>query len=342
MKWLLAGFTALAAIAALAQHAALLRYEGADRVQKALPLAQKEGTLTLYTSFADRDLPPLLGAFEKRYGIKVRLWRAASEKVLQRTIAEAAAGRYDVDAVHTSALEMEALHRERILQAVAPPPAVELLPGALRPHREWVATYLSVWVQAYNTTLVKKAQLPRSFEDLLDPKWKGKLGIEARVPEWYASVVIDMGEEKGSRFFRELVAKNGISVRGGHTLLNNLVIAGDIPLALTVYQFLPEAAKRNGAAIDWFVLEPAVARMSGVGIARHAPHPNAALLFYEFMLSPEAQQLLLSRDYVPTTGKLPGRLASHRIKLVDPAAAMDQYDRWLKAFEDVIVKRSAQ
>src|SRR5207248_1687702 len=96
---------------------------------------------------------------------------------------------------------------------------------ALRPHREWIATYLSVWVQTYNTALVKKAELPRTFQDLLDPKWKGKLGIEARVPEWYATVVMDMGEEKGIRFFRELVAKNGISVRGGHTLLNNLVIA---------------------------------------------------------------------------------------------------------------------
>src|SRR5882762_9698730 len=335
-RWVLS-FAALAsALSAFAQDASLLRYDGPDRARKLIAAAQKEGSFALYTSFAEKDLPRLTAAFEKKCGVKVKVWRAGSEKVLQRTLAEATARRYEIDAIHSSALEMETLHREKILQAVASPHSTELIAGALRPHREWVATYLSVWVQAYNTTLVKKAQLPRSFEDLLDPKWKGKLGIEARVPEWYASVVIDMGEEKGSRFFRELVAKNGISVRGGHTLLNNLVIAGDIPLALTVYQFLPEASKRNGAAIDWFVLEPAVARMSGVGIARHAPHPNAALLFYEFMLSPEAQQLLLSRDYIPTTGKLPGRLASHRIKLVDPAAAMDQYDRWLKAFEDVI------
>jgi iron(III) transport system substrate-binding protein len=339
MKWLAALCIALAATAAPAQD--LLRYEGADRLQKALPLARKEGSLTLYTSFAERDLPPLLGAFEKRYGIKVKLWRSASEKVLQRTVTEAGAGRHDVDAVHTSAIEMEALYREGILQPVAPPGA-PLLQGALRPHRGWIATYLSFWVQAYNTHLVRKAELPRRYEDLLDARWKGKLGIEARVPDWYAAVVSDMGEEKGLRFFRELVAKNGISVRGGHTLLNNLVVAGDVPLALTVYQYIVEGAKRKGAPVDWIVLEPAIGRMSGVGIARHAAHPHAALLFYEFMLSPEAQQLLLSLDYVPTLASLPSPLAQRRFKLIDPGRAMDEHDRWLKSFEDVIVKRSAQ
>ncbi len=340
MKWFALLVWLAAAPAAIAQD--LLRYEGADRVQKALPLARKEGSLTLYTSFAEKDLPPLLEAFEKRYGIKVRVWRSASENVLQRTVTEARAGRRDVDAIHTSALEMEALHRERILQPVAPPHGAKLLEGALRPHRGWIATYLSFWVQAYNTNLVRKEELPRRFEDLLDPRWKGKLGIEARVSDWYAALVTDMGEEKGIRFFRELVAKNGISVRGGHTLLNNLVVAGDVPLALTMYQYIVEGAKRKGAPVDWVVLEPAIGRMSGVGVARQAAHPTAALLFYDFMLSREAQQLLLSLDYVPTLASLPSPLAQRRFKLIDPAAAMDEHDKWLKSFEDVIVKRSAQ
>jgi iron(III) transport system substrate-binding protein len=330
------------ALPAFAQEASLLRYDGPDRVQKLMAAAQKEGSFTLYTSFAEKDLPPLVGAFEKRYGIKVKVWRSASEKVLQRTLTEATGRRYEVDAIHTSALEMEAMHREKILQQVAPPHSAELLPGALRPHREWTATYLSVWVQGYNTNLLRKEDLPRTFQDLLDPKWKGKLGMEAAVPEWYATVVMDMGEDKGIRFFRELIARNGISVRSGHTLLNNLVIAGEVALALTVYQYMPEAAKRKGAPVDWFVLEPAVARMSGIGIARRAPHPNAALLFYEFMLSTEAQQLLLSMDYIPTTGKLPSPLANRRLTLVDPALAMDQRDKWLKSFEDVIIKRASQ
>jgi len=328
------------AMPAFAQDASLLRYEGADRLQKALPAAKKEGALLLYTSFAEKDLPPLTAAFEKRYGIKVYVWRAASEKVLQRAVIETNAGRHDFDVVHTSALEMEALYREKILQPVAPAHGVELLAGAVRPHRGWIATYLSFWVQAYNTSLVRKDELPRTYQDLLDPRWKGRLGIEARVPEWYAAIVMDMGEEKGVRFFRELVTKNGISVRGGHTLLNNLVIAGDVPIALTMYQYITEGAKRKGAPVDWFVLEPVVGRMSGVGIARNAQHPNAALLFYEFMLSPEAQQLLLKMDYVPTLAKLPSPLANRRFTLVDPAIAMDQHDKWAKSFDDVIVRRT--
>jgi iron(III) transport system substrate-binding protein len=330
------------ALPAFAQDASLLRYEGLDRVPRALPAAKKEGSLTLYTSFAEKDLPPLLTAFEKRYGIKVKVWRSASEKVLQRAVVETGAGRHDFDVVHTSALEMEAMYREKLLQPVAPAHGVELLAGAQRPHRGWTATYLSFWVQAYNTNLVRKDELPRTYQDLLDPKWKGKLGIEARVPEWYATIAMDMGEEKGIRFFRELVAKNGISVRGGHTLLNNLVIAGDVPLALTMYQYITEGAKRKGAPVDWFALEPVVGRMSGVGIARNVQHPAAALLFYEFMLSTEAQQLLLELDYVPTLAKLPSPLANRRFTLVDPAIALDQREKWDNSFQEVIIKRSSQ
>ncbi len=304
-----------------------------------LAAAQKEGSLTLYTSFAEKDLPPLTAAFEKEYGVKVKVWRAGSEKVLQRTLAEAAARRYEVDAIHSSALEMETLHREKILQAVASPYSAELIAGALRPHGEWVATYLSVWVQAYNTKLVKKEDLPGTFQDLLDPKWKGKLGIEANVPEWYSTVVLYMGEEKGIRFFRDLVRGNGISVRTGHSLLNNMVVAGEVPLALTVYNFMAEAARRKGAAIGWFVLEPAVARMSGIGIARRAPHPNAALLFYDFMLSTEAQELLVSMEYAPTHAKVPSPLGKLRFTLVDPAVALDESDKWARSFDEVILKR---
>ena len=325
-----------------AQDASVAQFDGPDRTLKLAAAAQKEGSVALYTSFAEKDLPPLTAAFEKKYGVKVKVWRAGSEKVVQRTLAEASAQRHEVDAIHSSALEMEALHREKILQPVGAPRSVELIAGALRPHGEWIATYLSIWVQAYNTRLIAKADLPRTFRDLLDPKWKGKLGIEGNIPEWYATVALHMGEENGIRFFRDLVARNGISVRSGHSLLNNMVVAGEVPLALTMYQFLAEAAKRKGAAVDWFVMEPAVARMSGIGIARRAPHPNAALLFYDFMLSVEAQKVLLSLDYVPTNAQVPSPFAGWRFTLVDPAVALDQGDKWRRSFEEVILKQGGR
>src|SRR6266566_5275055 len=207
-------FAALAtALPAFAQDTSLLRHGGAERSRRLIAAAQKEGSFALYTSFAEKDLPPLTDLFEKKYGVKVKVWRAGSEKVLQRTLAEAAAKRHEADAIHSSALEMETLHREKILQPVTSPYSAELIAGALRPHGEWVATYLSVWVQAYNTKLVKKEDLPGTFQDLLDPKWKGKLGIEANVPEWYATVVLNMGEEKGIKFFRDLMVRTETPLR---------------------------------------------------------------------------------------------------------------------------------
>src|SRR5437660_12076060 len=125
------------ALPGFAQDASLLRYEGADRLQKLIPAAKKEGSFMLYTSFAEKDLPRLTAAFEKRYGIKVTVWRSASEKVLQRAVIETGPGRHEFDAVHTSALEMEALYREKVLTPVAPAPGVELLAGAVPPPRAW-------------------------------------------------------------------------------------------------------------------------------------------------------------------------------------------------------------
>lgn len=339
----LAAFALALAAPAAAQDSALLAYEGADRHQKLVEAARKEGTFTFYTTIAEKDIPALVGPFEKKYGVKVRVWRAGTDKVLQRTLTETAARRYEVDAVHIGAPELEAMHREKILQPVKSPHFASLLKGAVPAHREWAATLLSVWVQAYNTNLLKKEDLPKTYQDLLDPKWKGKLGIESKVQEWYSTVVTDMGEEKGIRLFRDIVERNGISARKGHSLLNNMVIAGEVPLALTVYNYMPQSAKDKGAPIDWFVLEPAVARANGIGIARRAPHPNAAALFYDYMLSPDVQKLLVSMDYVPTNTAVPSPLAKNlRILLVDPAMALDQIDKWTRSYEDVVTRRGGR
>ena len=333
-------FAACVLAAGSAGAQGLFDYSGPDRMAKITAAAKKEGTLTMYTTFAEKDQPTLIRPFEAKYGVKVNIWRAGTDKVLQRTLAEAAAKKYDVDLIHFGSPEMEALSREKILQAVNSPVHKDLQPGSVPAHREWAATLLSVWVQGYNTQLIKKEDLPRTYRDLLDPKWKGKLGIEAKNQDWFASVVDVMGGgEKGLKFFRDLVARNGISARTGHTLLNNMVIAGEVPLALTVYNYMPEQAKRKGAPIDWFALEPAVARSNAVGVARRAPHPNAALLFYEYMLG-EGQQYLVKMDYVPSNTKAPSPLKNVKILQTDPIRSLDETDKWTKLFEDVVLKRS--
>jgi iron(III) transport system substrate-binding protein len=299
-----------------------------------------EDTLTLYTTIAEKDLPTLIDPFTAKHGIKVNVWRAGTDRILQRTLSEAAAGRNDVDVIHFGSPEMEALSREQLLLPITSPVHADLQPGSVPAHREWAATLLSVWVQAYNTKLLKKEELPTTYRDLLDPRWKGKLGIEAKDQDWFASVVDVMGgDEEGLEFFRQLAATNGVSVRVGHTLLNNMVISGEVPLALTVYNYMPEQAKKTGAPIDWFALEPAIARSNAVGVARRAPHPKAALLFYEYLLGEEAQQSFVDMDYVPSNTKVASPLKGVNILQTDPARSLDEVDKWTRLFEETLLKR---
>jgi iron(III) transport system substrate-binding protein len=328
---------AFAVVPAAAQSdpAGVASYQGADRAQRLLQGGKKERELSVYTSAPVDDYAVFSAAFEKKYGIKVRVWRASSEKVQQRGVTEAGAGRFDVDIFDTNGPEMESLHREKILQEVKSPYLADLIPQAIMPHREWVGTRLNIFALAYNTKLVKKDELPKKWEDLLDPRWKGRLGIEAADEDWFAGVVGQLGEERGLKLFREIATKNGISVRKGHTLLTNLVAAGEVPLALTIYNYKAEQLKGKGAPIDWFVIPPAIARPNGIGMARKAPHPNAAVLFYDFMIS-DAQALLLKRDFVPTSKKIKTRLNQFPIKFVDSSDMLDHYAKWTKLYEEII------
>ena len=148
------------------------------------------------------------------------------------------------------------------------------------------------------------------------------------------------GEKQGLEFFRELVAKNGISPRQGHTLLNNMVVSGEVPLALTVYNYMPEQAKKKGAPIDWFAIEPAVARANAIGVARHAQHPNAALAFYEYLLGPDGQKAMVSIDYVPTNTKVASPLKGVKIVTTDPVRSLDESAKWSKLFEDTVLRKA--
>ena len=335
----------LAAALSLALPAAaqsLAEYPGADRMERLAAAAWKEGAVTLYTTIAEKDLPVIFKPFEQKYGVKVSIWRAGTDKVLQRAVTEARAGRHDVDVIHFGSPEMEALAREKLLIPVASPVHKDLLQGSVPAHRMWAATILSVWVQAYNTNAVKKSDLPKTYQDLLDPKWKGKLGIEAKNDDWFATVVHQLGgEEKGLAYFRQLVEKNGVSPRKGHTLLNNLVVSGEVPMALTVYNYMPQQAKDKGAPIDWFVIEPAIARSNAVGVVAKAKNPNAALLLYEYLLGPEGQKAMVSIDYVPTNTKVESPLPkSIKVVTTDPVRSLDEADKWSKLFEDTVIKKA--
>ncbi len=334
------GALAVAANFSLAQDPASPALdESADRSARLVANARREGSLSLYASMAEKDLIRLVSEFERRYGIKVNVWRSGKNNVLRRAVTEARAGRFEVDVVHNPAPEMELLHRERLLQEVRSPYQRELIPEAVAPHREWAGPRVYVFVQAYNTNRVKSGELPKTFGDLLDPRWKGRIAVEAKEQEWFFTLVREMGEENGLKFFRELVAKNGLTVRNGNALLNNLVVAGEIPLALTLYSYLPEQSKRSGAPIDWFALQPTVAYTDGIGVMKRAPHPHAAVLFYDFVLS-DGQALLAELNHVISHRRNERNLRKFDLKFIELDAVLAEYDRWTRIFEDTIYGRS--
>jgi iron(III) transport system substrate-binding protein len=311
---------------------------GPDREQKLLEGAKKEGELNIYTSAQSDDMGALVTAFEKKYGIKVSVWRSSSEKVLQRSIQEARGNRHTMDVAETNGPELEAMSREKILQKIASPYHKDLIEQAIRPHGEWVGTRLNVFVQAYNTGLVKKEDLPKTWEDLANPKWKGKLGIEQEDSDWLAGQFTELGEARATKVFKDIVANNGVSVRKGHTLLTQLVVSGEIPFALTVYNYKAEQLKGKGAPIDWFSIGPAIARPNGVGVAKQAPHPHAAVLFYDFEISPEGQKILSGRDFVPTSKKVDTPLNKIPMKFVDARVALDEFQKWEKLYAELFTK----
>lgn len=316
----------------------LFDYSGADRMERITVAAKKEGVVIVYASIAQSDMSKLATMFETKYGIKVTVWRSGSDQVLHRTITESNAKTYKVDLVYDPVTELEALSREKILQPVYSPTFKDLQPGSVSRSRDRVNVLVSVFVQAYNTKMVKKEDLPKSFKDLLDPKWRGKIGIEAKEASWLGATVKAMGDEAtGIKLFRDIVATNGISVREGHSLTKNMVIAGEVPLALTVYTYMADQAKREGASIDWFALDPVIARANAIGIVRQAPHPNAALLFYEFLLGQEAQKLFASLDYAPSNSTVESPIKNLKYTLMDPAVALDERAKWETIFDKTML-----
>jgi iron(III) transport system substrate-binding protein len=336
---LLALLLAAPALAQVSGVDEIASYQGSDREQRLIEGAKREKELTFYSSIPPEDIAALVSAFDKKYGVKVKVWRADSEGFLQRIINETRARRFEVDVMAGSSSALEPLFRENLLQEVKSPYFAGIIPEAIAPHRQWVAVYLSMFVQAYNTDLVRQDSLPKTFYDLLRPQWKDRLGIEAEDYDWFAQVVMDLGEPQGLRLFRDIVASNGISVRKGHSLLTNLVVAGEVPLALTAYGFLAEQAKRRGAPLDWFVIPPAIARPTAEGLARNAPHPHAAVLFFDFLVSEEGQQILASRQFVTVSRSIETPFKGP-LKLIDSAAILDQARKWQDLYHKTIIAPS--
>jgi iron(III) transport system substrate-binding protein len=317
------------------KNQAVYLYEGADRAQRLADRARQEGALVVYTSLATSESGPLTQAFEKKYGVKVQLWRSLSDQVVRRALHEAKARRHRVDVIETNAPELEALARERVLARFLSPHIADIPLWGVPSHGMWVSDRVDFFVVAFNTAKVRREELPATYEGFLDPKWKGRIGLEATDQEWLAGLARHWGEKRAVEFFRGLVAMKP-DVRKGHVLLSEMVAAGEVPVSLTNYASNADSMKRRERPIDWKPVEPVIGRPQAIGLAANAPHPNAALLFADFVLSPEGQQLFNSMGRFPSSRKVKSDLVAFPYLMLDPIVLIDEDEKWLKLWNELV------
>ena len=347
------GITARLVIAALALNAAtvcaqpppapaspnrqIYLYQGADRDQRLAEQAKKEQQVVVYSTMTVADGKALATAFERKHGVRVVHWRSGAERIVNRAIAEARAKRHEVDVFETSSNRMEMLYRERLLEDFYSPALRELVPAAFpRHHRQYVANRFAFYVMGYNTNFIKPEEVPATYEDLLHPRWAGRITIEGTDFQWFASVVKKMGEQKGLAYFHKLAAQKP-SIRNSHILIAQLVAAGEVPFFLNAYNNNMETLKLQGAPVDWKPLQPAFGLAASIGLSRYAPRPHAALLFLDFALSKEGQEIVKSVNRVPSSSLVDSPLNKFKHEIIDPAFALDEDEVWRKHFSNIFL-----
>ena len=313
--------------------------KGTDRSERMFAKARAEGVLNLYATMGQEQINTLAAEFEKKYGIKVNIWRANSESVLRRAVTEAKGSRFEVDVIESNGFELESLHLEQLIQPLNTPYAAQMIVEAQPTHREWVGNRANLFVFAYNSQKIRRDELPKTYADLLDPRWKGKLAAETDNVDWFFTVGRELGEERASKLFSEIVRINGMQLRKGHPLLATLTASGEVTAVTATYNyFIDKLRKEKAAPVDWVAVAPAVARISGLALSRRAPHPYAAMLFIDFMLS-DAQRMLPSMDLIPAGHNEKGLPPGVDWKFVNPAELVKQSEKWSRLYQQIFSAR---
>jgi iron(III) transport system substrate-binding protein len=248
---------------------------------------------------------------------------------------EARLGKVLFDLVAVRGLETHQLVKAGLLQPYVSPESVAYPAGFKDSKGYWVDYFDSYNVIGYNTQLVARDQAPKSWEDLLDPKWKGKIALDEENFSWYGAMTQKWGKEKTQRYMRTL-AKQDIQLRNGPTLIAQLMAAGEFPVAMVLAHRI-EKMKEQGAPVEWVTtLDPVTASLHPIGIAAKAPHPNAAKLFVDFILSKDGQQLLLSIERTPARPGIDTKMEARKLKLFPmPPELGERYEQFQKEFREI-------
>ena len=295
--------------------------------EKILAAAKSEGRLLLYTGMDTEEANLYAKEFTKKYPfIKTEIFRSSGEKVQARFVVEQRAGTHLADIFQTSIVQVYQLKNANLLARYVSEEAAVYPEGFKDPQGHWTAFYQIPYVIGYNTHLVAAKDAPASYEDLLNPKWKGLIGLETEEYQWFYHLIQIMGRDKGLDFMKKF-ARQEPQMRKGHTLLAQLVAAGEVALATVVYSNRIERMKGSGAPVDWVRFKgPTITAINAIAIPDKAPHPNAAKLFVDFVLSKEGQGLLRGLRRIPArpdvlpdppslTQGLKGQVSVHQCQL---------------------------
>jgi iron(III) transport system substrate-binding protein len=313
-----------------------LAWSQSDERAKLVEAAKKEGKLNWYTSTNLTESKPLLDDFEKAYGIKGEIIRASGEKTLNRIVTEGRAGRWDFDVVTIS--EVDALIDAKLLMAYRSPEARTFIPEFKDANGYWTAVYVNYTTIGYNTKLVSEKEAPKQWEDLLDPKWKGKISIDQEPYTWFGTLHKAWGRERAQKYMRAM-AKQDIQWRKGHTLIAQLMSAGEFPIGV-IYAHRTEEMKTRGAPIEWVnSVNPLAVTLNSAGVSTKPQHPNAARVFVDFLLSRPAQQRLRSLRRIPARPDIEPfspRMEQSKLKLVtNPVETGTQFNASIKEFREI-------
>lgn len=262
--------------------------------------AKKEGRLVLYAGMDTDEARLFTDEFAKRYPfIKSEIFRSSGEKIQARFLVEHRANTHTADVFQASIIQVYQLKNLKLLARYVSEEAGAYGDGFKDPQGYWTALYQIPYVIGYNTRLVAPKDAPASYEDLLNPKWKGWIALETEEYQWFYHWMQILGRDKGLDFMKKFAGQN-LQMRTGHTLLAQLVAAGEVALATVVYSNRVERMKASGAPIEWVRFKgPTITAINAIAIPEKAPHPNTAKLFVDFALSPEGQNLLRGLRRIP-------------------------------------------
>lgn len=311
--------------------------QGAEAI---IDAARKEGQVVFYASMEAASAQRLALAFEKKYpGIKVNTTRIGSERMATRLVAEAQARKVSADVVQQSAFDFYGVLQKGIFESYFSPER-NAYPGEYRDEKGvWMMPASTLNVIAYNKKMVAPADAPKSFWDLVEPKWKGQLLMDENESKWMAGMMQYYGEAKTMDLLRRL-ARQEIQFRTGHTLLQTLCAAGERPIVVVAFANGVDRLKKDNAPIEWVAAEPVIGLTFGSAVVKDAPHPNAGRLFQDFMLSREGQEVMAAAGYhVPRTDVTSPilREAPKNTKVIPlPMALAAKYNEFYKNYRNVM------